>query len=231
MRDGAAYGSDMRAAVIEDQTLVREFLTALLRRHCGVEEIVGIGSMQELRERERELDGTALIVLDIDLGDGTTLDWALQRAAAGAAGAMVAVSSISGQFPFKKLQAGGISIAHKNDSEKELVDVIQRTLAGAVVISRRAMEVIKAGARDPNSPLKLLGPRELQVLALLGQRLSNDEAAAVMGCAPATVADHRKRIMRKLELHNIEQLIECAIRHGLVFDSTAAEAKNRGLRP
>jgi DNA-binding NarL/FixJ family response regulator len=187
--------------------------------------------MQELRARERELDGVALIVLDIDLGDGTTLDWALQRAAGSGTGAMVAVSSISGQFPFKKLQAGGISIAHKNDSEKELVDVIQRTLAGAVVISRRAMEVINAGARDPNSPLKLLGPRELQVLALLGQRLSNDEAAAVMGCAPATVADHRKRIMRKLELHNIEQLIECAIRHGLVFDSTAAEAKNRGLRP
>jgi DNA-binding NarL/FixJ family response regulator len=221
----------MRAAVVEDQTLMREFLTALLRKNCGAKDVIGIGSMQELHAREDELDQVGLIMLDIDLGDGTTLDWATARAAAGKPGVMVAVSSIGGQFPFKQLQAGGISVAHKNDSEKELVDVIQRALAGAVVISRRAMELINAGARDPNSPLKLLGPREQQVLGLLGQRLSNDDIAAVIGCAPATVADHRKRIMRKLELHNIEELIECAIRHGLVFDSTAAAAKNRRLRP
>ena len=221
----------MRAAVVEDQTLMRGFLTALLRKHCGVDDVIDIGSMQELHAREGELDAVGLIMLDIDLGDGTTLDWATGRAAAGKPGVMVAVSSISGQFPFKQLQAGGISIAHKNDSEKELVDVIQRALAGAVVISRRVMELINAGACDPNSPLKLLGPREQQVLGLLGQRLSNDDVAAIMGCAPATVADHRKRIMRKLELHNIEQLIECAIRHGLVFDSTAAAAKNRRFKP
>jgi len=221
----------MRAAVVEDQTLMRGFLTALLRKHCGVDDVIDIGSMQELHAREGELDAVGLIMLDIDLGDGTTLDWATGRAAAGKPGVMVAVSSISGQFPFKQLQAGGISIAHKNDSEKELVDVIQRAVAGAVVISRRVMELINAGARDPNSPLKLLGPREQQVLGLLGQRLSNDDVAAIMGCAPATVADHRKRIMRKLELHNIEQLIECAIRHGLVFDSTAAAAKNRRFKP
>ncbi len=221
----------MQAAVIEDQTLMRDYLVALLRKHCGATAVVAIGSMQELNKRGDELKDAALILLDIDLGDGTTLDWALNRGTQPNPGVLVAVSSISSQFPFKKLQAGGISIAHKNDSEKELVDVIQRALAGAVVISRRAMAVINAGARDPNSPLKLLGPREQQVLGLLGQRLSNDDIAAVIGCAPITVADHRKRIMRKLELHNIEQLIECAIQHGLVFDSTAAAAKNRRLRP
>jgi len=220
----------MWAAVIEDQTLMRDYLVSLLRKHCGATEVVAIGSMQELAKRGDELEGATLILLDIDLGDGTTLDWALHRISRPNPGVLVAVSSIGSQFPFKKLQSGGISIAHKNDSEKELVEVIQRALAGAVVISRRAMDLISAGARDPNSPLKLLGPREQQVLGLLGQRLSNDDIAAVIGCAPVTVADHRKRIMRKLDLHNIEQLIECAIQHGLVFDSTAAGAKSRRLK-
>jgi DNA-binding NarL/FixJ family response regulator len=220
----------MRAAVIEDQTLMRDYLVSLLRKHCHMTEVVAIGSMQELTQRAGELKDVTLILLDIDLGDGTTLDWAVQRATGSSPGVMVAVSSINSQFPFKKLQSGGISIAHKNDSEKELVEVIQRALAGAVVISRRAMDLISAGARDPNSPLKLLGPREQQVLGLLGQRLSNDDIAAVIGCAPSTVADHRKRIMRKLDLHNIEQLIECAIQHGLVFDSTAAGVKSGRLK-
>ncbi len=220
----------MRAAIIEDQTLMRGYLGALLRRHFGVTDLVEIASMQELQERAHELEGLRLIVLDIDLGDGTTLDWATQRAEKGAAGVMVAVSSISGQFPFKKLQTEGISIAHKNDSEKELVDVIARALGGAVVISRRARELIVAGARDALSPLKLLGPKEQQVLALLGQRLQADDIAAIVGCTPSTVADHRKRIMRKLELTSTEQLIDYAIKHGLVFDSKAAAAKST-LKP
>jgi DNA-binding NarL/FixJ family response regulator len=215
----------MRAAVIEDQTLMRDYFIALLRKHVGATEVVGIGSMKELAEQEAALKGVGLILLDIDLGDGTTLDWVLERAARGDASPMVAISSIGAQFPFKKLQTAGISLAHKNDSEKDIVDVIQRTLSGGVVISKRVMEVMSAGARDPQSPLKLLGPKEQQILGLLGQRLSNDEIAEILGSAPNTVADHRKRIMRKLELHNIEGLIDFAIRHGLVFDSKAAAAK------
>ena len=144
--------------------------------------------------------------------------------------AMVAVSSIAADFPFKKLQGAGISLAHKNDSEKDIVDVIQRTLEGGVIISRRVMEVVSAGARDPQSPFKLLGPKEQQILGLLGQRLSNEDIAELLGSAPNTIADHRKRIMRKLDLHNIEEVIDYAIRHGLIFDSKAAGAKST-LKP
>jgi DNA-binding NarL/FixJ family response regulator len=220
----------MRAAVIEDQTLMRDYLNAFLRKHCSATEVVSIGSMQELAARESELAGVRLIVFDIDLGDGTTVDWALARREGGATEVMVAVSSIGAQFPFKKLQTAGISLAHKNDSEKELLDVIRRAQDGAVVISRRVMDLIAAGGRDVQSPFKLLGPKEQQVLGMLGQRLTNEEIAELIGSAPATVADHRKRIMRKLELHNIEQLIDYAIRHGLVFDSKAAAAK-AALKP
>lgn len=217
----------MRAVVIEDQTLVREYLGTLLRKQCGATELVSIGSMAELAQRAPEIEAAELILLDIDLGDGSTLDWALERAGRSQPGALVVVSSIGAHFPFKQLQGAGISLAHKNDNEKELVDLIRRTLGGAVVISRRVMELISAGARDPKSPLKFLGPREQQVLGLLGQRLANEEIAAVLGCTANNVADHRKRIMRKLDLHNIEQLIDCAIRHGLVFDSKAAAVKPR----
>jgi len=41
-----------------------------------VEDVIDIGSMQDLHAREGELEAVGLIMLDIDLGDGTTLDWA-----------------------------------------------------------------------------------------------------------------------------------------------------------
>lgn len=217
----------MRAAVIEDQTLVRQFLVAMLEKHFDARPVLGIGSMAELRTRESELDQVDLILLDVDLGDGTTLDWAVDRSRRGARGTMVALSSIQGAFPFKRLHAAGISLAHKTDGEAELLSAIRQALNGAAVVSRGALALIQTAGRDPLSPHKLLSDRELQVLALLGQRLGNDEIADLVGCSLATAVDHRKRLMRKLDLHAIEELIDYAIRHGIVYDSQAAQARQR----
>lgn len=216
----------MRAAVIEDQALVREYLTALVRKHFGADEVIAIGSMVELRRREGELVGVGLTVFDIDLGDGSTIDWAVERSQKSGGGVLVALSSIHGSFPFKKLQTSGISLVHKNDSEAELVEVLRQALGGSVILSRRIMDLISSAGRDPHSPIKLLGSKEQQVLGLLGQRLSNEEIAELLGCAPSTVADHRKRIMRKLDLHRIEEVIDYAIRHGMVHDSMASGARS-----
>lgn len=217
----------MRAAVIEDQALVREYLAALLHRRLGAKTVITIGSMAELKAREAELKGIKLLVLDIDLGDGTTLDWAVQRSTSDTGAVMVALSSITGEFPFKKLQAANISLVHKNDGEAELLNVVRQALGGAVVISRSAMGIIQAAGRDPLSPTKLLSARELQVLALVGQRFTNDEIAEMLPCAVGTVVDHRKRIMGKLELHSAEAVIDFAIRHGVTYDSGAAGAVGR----
>jgi DNA-binding NarL/FixJ family response regulator len=183
--------------------------------------------MAELTTRQAELETVDLILLDVDLGDGTTVDWAVQRRTAGARGAMVALSSINSAFPFKRLQAAGISLVHKNDGEAELLNVIRQTLAGAAMISRGALALTQAAGRDVHAPNKLLSGREVEVLALLGQRLRNDEIAEWLACSVATVTDHRKHIMRKLGLHTIEEVIDYAIRHGVVYDSGAAAARQR----
>jgi DNA-binding NarL/FixJ family response regulator len=191
----------------------------------------GIGAAardQPVRQHLPPPPGVAvgLTIFDIDLGDGSTIDWAVDRSQKSDGGALVALSSIPGSFPFKKLQASGISLVHKNDSEAELVEVLRQALGGSVILSRRIMNLLSSAGRDPHSPIKLLGSREQQVLGLLGQRLSNEEIAELLGCAPSTVADHRKRIMRKLDLHRIEEVIDYAIRHGMVHDSMASGARS-----
>lgn len=198
---------------------MRDYLATVLRREFFVDDLVTIGSLEELGRREAELANVALVLFDIDLGDGSTLEWALARAAGGGSGVLVALSSISGAFPFKKLQLAGISVVHKQDEEADLVDVIRRTLAGGMMLSKVCLAKIMTSNRDPVAPLKLLGPKEQQVLALLGQRLGNDEVAAIVGCSPATALDHRKRIMRKLGLHCIEDVIDYALKHGVVHEA------------
>jgi DNA-binding NarL/FixJ family response regulator len=133
---------------------------------------------------------------------------------------MVALSSVLGSFPFKQLQVAGISLVHKNDPQEDLVMALRLVLGGNVVVSRRVQELLSAGHRDPLAPMKLLGPKELKVLALLGQRLRNEEIAELLGCSAFTVADHRKHIMAKLRCHHIEELIDYAIRYGVVHATT-----------
>lgn len=215
----------MQVAVIEDQALVRDYLAAMLRRHFSPCKVLTIGSMAELESRESEMEGVDLVLFDVELGDGTTLDWAVRRSKSTAPGVMVALSSIPGAFPFKRLQTANVSLVHKNDGEAELLNVIRLALGGAVVVSRGVMTIIQSAGRDPTAATKLLTAKELQVLAMLGQRFSNDEIAELLGSSLATVTDHRKRIMGKLDLHSIEEVIDYAIRHGVIHDSAAAQAR------
>lgn len=215
----------MRAAVVEDQALVREYLAGVLRHQLGATEIRMAGSMLELGRLEAKLGELDLVLLDIELEDGSTIDWALERASHPGRPRLVALSSITTPLPLKRLQQAGLSLAHKNDGEADLVEVIQQTLGGAVMISRQMMKVLASAGRDQRAPLKLLGQREQEVLALLGHRFSSDEIAEILGVAASTAADHRKRIMRKLGLHSIEQVIDYAIEHGLIYDSRAMAAR------
>ncbi len=216
----------MRAVVVEDQGMVREYLAGVLRSRLDATEVRQASSMAELAALEPLLPEIDLVLLDIELGDGSTIDWAIAQSQRRSSPALVALSSIMAPLPLKRLQAAGLSIAHKNDGEAEIVEVIRRTLGGAVMLSREVMRVLGGRGRDENSPIKLLGQREQEVLALLGQRFSNDEIAEILGCAASTAADHRKRIMRKLDLHSIEQVIDYAIEHGGVYDSRAMAARH-----
>jgi DNA-binding NarL/FixJ family response regulator len=136
---------------------------------------------------------------------------------------MVALSSVTGVVPFKQMQAAGISLVHKNDNQADLTAALRLAVNGSIIVSRHIQELLSAGTRDPHAPHKLLGPKELQVLALLGQRLRNDEISELLGCSQATVADHRKHMMAKLGCHHIEDLIDYSIQHGVVHLRPAVE--------
>ncbi|HLP00821.1 MAG TPA: LuxR C-terminal-related transcriptional regulator [Opitutaceae bacterium] len=210
---------------------MRDYLGRLLERELGASAVVTIGSMAELRQREGELRGARLVLFDLDLGDGSTVEWAIGWAAKETNTRLVALSSVQGAVPFKQLQVAGISLVHKNDTQAELVAALRVVLGGGVVVSRQVQELLAQSRRDPLSPVKVLGPKELRVLALLGQRLRNEEIAEILGCSIATVADHRKHIMAKLDCHHIEEVIDFAIRHGVVHSVTVAEPPGeRGVK-
>jgi two-component system response regulator NreC len=58
-------------------------------------------------------------------------------------------------------------------------------------------------------------PREIEIVRLLAEGKTNKEIAALLGIAVRTVETHRSKIMFKLGLHSLAELIHYAMRHGL----------------
>jgi DNA-binding CsgD family transcriptional regulator len=63
---------------------------------------------------------------------------------------------------------------------------------------------------------KPLSPREHEVLRLLASNKANKEIGVFLGISVRTVESHRRRIMEKLGIHSLAELVHYAIRHGLV---------------
>jgi RNA polymerase sigma factor (sigma-70 family) len=71
----------------------------------------------------------------------------------------------------------------------------------------------RAGAEDS---FELLSPREREVLQLVAEGKSSKEVANLLELSVYTVETHRAKVMQKLKLHNIPELILYAVRKGIV---------------
>jgi DNA-binding CsgD family transcriptional regulator len=65
------------------------------------------------------------------------------------------------------------------------------------------------------NPIDLLTSREREVLQMLAEGKTNKEIAVVLNLSVYTVDAHRGRIMEKLNLHSINELVRFALRNGL----------------
>jgi len=68
---------------------------------------------------------------------------------------------------------------------------------------------------DGSAFYKILTERELEVVGLIGNTLSDEEIAKALQIAEATVGTHRRNILRKLRLDGTPKLIQYANKHGI----------------
>jgi len=70
--------------------------------------------------------------------------------------------------------------------------------------------------RHVTNPIDLLTSREREVLQMLAEGKTNKEIAGVLNLSVYTVDAHRGRIMEKLNVHSINELVRFAVRNGLI---------------
>lgn len=194
--------------VVEDQGLFREMLSSMLGMRGGLRVA---GSALNVAEGKAACDKHSpdLLVMDLDLPDGSGLDVAGHLLELNPAARIIVVSGHASDFVCprwldKNLQA----IISKNDTFASLRTELDKILAIENTTARpREKKVFKD---------KPLTPREAEIFALIGEGLTSKEIAKRLYLSEHTVQAHRKRMAIKLGTTGSE-LIQRAITQRQVF--------------
>ncbi|MBS1855045.1 MAG: response regulator transcription factor [Acidobacteria bacterium] len=115
------------------------------------------------------------------------------------------------------LRAGARGYLLKDSGAEDLVRAIRAVAGGESWLSPAVSNaVLDDYRRHVTNPIDLLTSREREVLQMLAEGKTNKEIAVVLNLSVYTVDAHRGRIMEKLNLHSINELVRFAVRNGLI---------------
>ena len=115
------------------------------------------------------------------------------------------------------VRAGAEGYILKESADSELIAAVRAVAQGNSYLSPEvAGSVLKDYRKHATNPVDLLSSREREVLQLIAEGKTNKEIAVGLNLSVYTVDGHRTRIMEKLGLHSVGELVRFAVRSGLV---------------
>ena len=133
---------------------------------------------------------------------------------------VIAVTAMSEEpFPNQLLDAGARGYLSKGCPADELFKAVRDVVKGRYYISSdvaRKLALDRIATQDETSPLKLLSPREMQVMLMIVQGQGNQQISEALFLSPKTISTYRHRLFEKLGVANDVELTHFAIRHNLV---------------
>ncbi len=196
----------------DDHALVRRGFRRLLEDDP---EIVVVGEASDGDEAIRAAASLKPRVVVMDCAMPGTSGLAATRAIVanhpGIAVLMLSMHS-EGTLVRQALDAGACGYVLKEALDLDLAGVVKRAAAGEIVLDPKVSRpAIAKGELQPR-----LTPRELEVLQLICDGLTNRAIAEKLNLSINTVAVHRANMMQTLGLHKTAELVAYAMRHGLV---------------
>lgn len=204
-----------RVVLIEDQTIFRELLAALLGadgRYVVVEQ-VGTGR-EALPACQRALPD--LVILDAVLPDSSGLE-VLGELLSWQSRLKVLMVTAYARPPLVKqaIHLGARGFVTKATSLSELNLAVERVLAGQRYLCSETSALL-AEAVEHQKGESALTERQREIVRLVAQGLSSKEIASTLGITEKTVNNHRLQIRERLDLHDVASLTRYAIEQGFI---------------
>ncbi len=218
-----SYQRPIRVLVVDDHTLFRSGLKMLLEKE---EDIVVTGDASSAEEALEYFNNSTLdlVLMDIGLPGMDGLE-ATRKIKEREPEAKVLVLTMYDDEPYllKALEAGASGYLLKETASDELVSAIRRAMDGEMIVHPYLVKVLvkevlgdnKEG-RGESSGSDSLTEREKEILKYISLGYTNQELADHLVVSVKTIEKHKANIMEKLNLDRRYQLVNYAIKHGLV---------------
>ena len=205
----------IRVLIVDDHSVVREGLRMFLARDPDLETVGEAADGAEAIQQARLLRPDVVIMdLLMPALDGMAATRTI-RSELPETEILAFTSVLEGASVVEAIRAGAIGYLLKDSQAATLRAAIKAAAAGQVHISPRASASLLGAVRLPERP-EPLTPREMDVLRLLAQGLSNKEIARTLHLVEETVKDHVRHILAKLGVKSRTQAVLAAIRLGMV---------------
>ncbi|MEO3796689.1 response regulator transcription factor [Nonomuraea sp. B10E15] len=214
----------VRVLVCDDQALIRTGFSTIIDAQPDLEVVGECGDGRAAVELTRQVNPD-IVVMDVRMPVLDGIEATRQLAGAGVSQpvkVLVVTTFNLDEYVYEALRAGASGFLLKDAPPQQLLHGIRTVASGAALLAPevtrqlvgRYAARIRPAESTPDEPA--LTPRELEVLRLIADGLSNSEIAASLVISQETVKTYVSRILTKLDLRDRVQAVVYAYRRGLV---------------
>jgi DNA-binding NarL/FixJ family response regulator len=212
----------VRILVADDHEVVRRGVCALLKSQNGWE-VCGEASDGRQAMREVASLNPDVVILDIGMPNLNGLE-ATRQILKKHPNTKILILTLHGSREIVRavLRSGARGLLLKSDAAGNLVPAVSALQQGATYFAPKLAEIADLASEDAakeavNPPgAAQLTPREREIVQLLAEGKTCRQVAEALGLSIKTADTHRSKIMRKLQIHSIRDLVLFAIRNNIV---------------
>jgi DNA-binding NarL/FixJ family response regulator len=211
----------IRVLLVDDHTILREGVRALLAGESDIVVVGEAGDGQEALEKVEALRPD-IVLMDMVMPGMNGLEaTTLIKQRHSEVKVLILSMYDDDEYVQQVIQAGASGYLLKGMAADDLVLAIREVQAGSsflnpAVAAKLIEDYVRRVRGGGDSAGELLTAREREVLKLIAEGNTNQEIADVLCLSRKTVESHRANIMRKLDLHDVTELVKYALRTGLI---------------
>jgi DNA-binding NarL/FixJ family response regulator len=213
--------NNIRVLIVDDHAIVRSGLLSILSSEDNIKVVGEAADGNEAVAKATSLQPD-IILMDIQMPRCTGLE-ALPIIIGNCPNSKILILTVSAeeQDLFTALKFGAQGYLLKGSSVNEVINAIRRLALGEVILSpQMAGSLVSEFRQRQNNKDEIdLSTREMEVLKLVGDGLTNSEIAEKLFLGESTVRTYLSRILDKLHLRNRAAAVAFATRRGLASNS------------
>lgn len=209
----------IRILIVDDHALLREGVKHILSEHPDLV-VAGEASNGNDALAKLQAENWNAVVLDMSMPGKSGVELIKQMKAEKPKLPILVLSMHKEDlYAVRTLKAGASGYLCKDNAETQLAQAIRKVATGGLFISpavaeKLAVEMLTGATDAP--PHALLSDREYQIFQLIAGGKSVSDIGHELNLSVKTVSTHKTRLMQKLNVANVAELIRYGIRHGLV---------------